>query len=107
LGLTTVDLFRLGNASGPQMENVRPKDITHFTRNGVVWVKAGQGGISTFSTPPAKYSGRIWKLDAGYDHGTLLLVWNDHAQHWSWEPVADMPLSAFKAELSIANPNFY
>jgi hypothetical protein len=88
------------------MDNVRPRDITYFQRKGLTWVAANTGGISTFASRGG-VSGRIWTLDAGYDYGALIIVWNDHGQHWSWEPANDMILTDYRAELSRANLHFY
>lgn len=102
---TPVVLYRLGNASDPKMDNVRPKDIDTFDVNGETWVRAGTGGIST-SQSPGPIKGKWWRLEAGYDYGVLLLVWNDHADHWSWEPAKDMRLLDFKDALHSTHPHF-
>jgi hypothetical protein len=62
---------------------------------------AGTGGISTFDRPGTR-AGRWWVLRAGYDYGNLLLVWNDHAHHWSWEPAQDMALATYQGLLAQA-----
>jgi hypothetical protein len=102
---TTVDLYRMGNATSARLDHVRPDDIAHFTSDGVVWVRAGTGGVSTFDATE-KRRGRWWWLAAGYEDGPRLLVWNDHGGHWSWEPVHDMPLDDYRVELAAANLAF-
>ena len=88
------------------MDNVRRgKDIEVYDVRGETWVRAGTGGIST-SDMPSQLRGTWWRLDAGYDHGELLLVWNDHGHHWSWEPSADMSLVTFKAALRATHAAF-
>ncbi len=105
MGRTTCDLYRMGNATSARLDHVRPIDVEHTVVAGVDWVRAGTGGVSTFSVP-APGKGRWWKLAAGYDYGTLLLVWNDVGNHWSWEPSIDMPLSDYRSLLDTANRHF-
>ncbi|MER2251646.1 hypothetical protein ABS772_17150 [Methylorubrum podarium] len=95
----------MGNAAGARLDHVRPVDLAHFHVGGVVWVRAGTGGISTFANP-RQDRGRWWRLPAGYDYGPLLLVENDHGDHWSWEPGVDMPLSDYRSLLMQANLRF-
>lgn len=102
---TSVDLFRMGNATSARLDHVRPIDVHQFLSNGVIWVKAGTGGVSTFDRI-ASVPGRWWKLSAGYDYGGLLLVWNDHGHHWAWEPAVDMTLSQYTGLLATANLAF-
>jgi len=106
MGTTPVDLYRRGNAMGPRMDYVRPIDVTSFTRNGVEWVAARSGGISTFasSTPPGR--GRIWRLPAGVLYSDELWLDNDHGNHWSWEPAQDMELTRYRALLAAVGRNF-
>lgn len=88
------------------MDHVRSKDVDTFTLGGETWVRAGTGGIST-SEVPGPLAGRWWRLDAGYDYGVLLLVWNDHDHHWSWEPSRDMRLLDFRTALKASHPDFF
>jgi hypothetical protein len=94
---THTDLYRLGNASSPRMDNVRVgKDIETYDRNGDTWVQARSGGVSTFSSPiggVGNLAKNQWKLDRGYSYDPLLYVVNDHGNHYNWEPNRDMPLS--------------
>jgi hypothetical protein len=88
------------------MDHVRPIDVMSFTRNGVQWVAARSGGISTFasSTPPGR--GRIWRLPAGVLYSDELWLDNDHGNHWSWEPAQDMELTRYRALLAAVGRNF-
>ncbi len=104
--ITACDLHRLGNATSARLDHVRPKDIEHFQYEGAAWVRFGSGGVSTFAVQRPPAAGQWWTLPAGYDYGGLLIVWNDHGQHWSWEPAADMALSAYKSLLGKANLEF-
>lgn len=102
---TTTDLYRRGNVSGPRMTNVRiSKDIVVFQVNGVDWVAARSGGISTFS---AQGPGRNWwRLPAGFDYPDELLVVNDHGNHYNWEPNVTMTLADFIALLGSTESAF-
>jgi hypothetical protein len=106
MAATSLDLFRAGNSTSARMQNVRPKDVVIFQRNGVAWVLGRSGGISTFDSK-ASSPGYWWCLPAGspYD-ARLLVVWNDHGNHWSWEPAFDMPLDEYKAALAAVDANF-
>jgi hypothetical protein len=105
LAKTTTNLFRRGDASGPRMAHVRiGKDIVVFQINGVDWVAARSGGVSTFSVPgPGK---NWWLLPAGYDYPDELLVVNDHGNHFNWEPRVDLTLANFIALLASTEPAF-
>jgi hypothetical protein len=110
MGVTTVDLYRSGNASGPCMHKVRLAplpDVDHYTDvHGHVWVKAGTGGISTFETPAPNWRGKAWRLRAGATHPASLRVWSDSPGHWLWEPANDMRLSDFCRDLESMNALF-
>ena len=91
---TTTDLFRRGNAVSPRLNHVRiGKDVEAFVRDGVDWVQAGSGGVSTFSSPGPGSS--WWVLPAEFEYPDDLVVVNDHGHHFSWEPRFDMPLAYF------------
>jgi hypothetical protein len=102
---TTTDLYRRGNAAGPRLAHVRiGKDIDVFSQNGVDWVAAHSGGISTFATPGAGIN--WWLLLAGFDYPDELAVVNDHGDHFNWEPSADMPLADFLSLLASVETAF-
>src|ERR1019366_1369452 len=108
MGTTSITLYRMGNASGPKMENVRIKfpdpDIDTFTdTQGVVWVRGDSGGVSTWEAPVTGLKGKSWRIPAGTPFSDQLRVWNDQPGHWSWEPVQDMSLSEFKDALFDVN----
>lgn len=103
---TTTDLYRRGNVSGPRMTRVRiGKDIVAFQLNGVDWVVARSGGVSTFSAPgPGK---NWWLLPAGFDYPDELLVVNDHGNHYNWEPNINLTLADFIALLGTTESAFH
>lgn len=102
---TTTDLYRRGNVSGPRMTQVRiGKDIVALQINGIDWVMARSGGVSTFSVQgPGK---NWWLLPAGFDYPDELLAVNDHGNHYNWEPNVDLPLADFIALLAAVGPAF-
>ncbi len=96
---TTTDLYRRGNALGPRLNHVRiGKDILTFFRNGIEFVHAHSGGISTFASPgPGR---NWWVLPAGSEYPDEISVINDHGDHYNWEPNVDLPLADFVALLA-------
>ena len=106
MAATSVDLFRARNAGGPRLDHIRRnRDVEAFQRNGVEWVRAGAGGVSTF-TSPKPWGGIWWRLPAGTVYDDLLLVYNDHGDHWVWEPAQDMEFDRYIALLAALNPEF-
>lgn len=59
MGITSCDLYRRGNSTGPRMDNVRPRDVKTFLKNGVVWVEGRSGGVSTFASPSPPGTGKV------------------------------------------------
>lgn len=104
MGATTTDLFRLGNASNARMDNVRDKDVTITEKDGEKWVKAKEGGISTFSVSSGK--DKEWKAPAGATYPADVYVYNDRGNHWSWAPNKDMKLSDFTGLMATCNDLF-
>src|SRR6266705_3035576 len=96
---TTTDLYRRGNALGPRMTHVRVgKDVLTFLRNGVEFVQAHSGGVSTFAVHgPGR---NWWRLPQGSDYPNEISVINDHADHYNWEPNTYLHLSDFVALLA-------
>ena len=103
---TTTNLYRRGNTGGPRMAHVRVgKDVSIFQRDGIDWVQAQTGGISTFSSSGP---GNLWwELPAGSEYPDDILVVNDHGHHFSWEPRIDMPLTDFVELLESIEPAFH
>ena len=61
------------------MDNIRTKDIEMYEDEGMTWVAANSGGISTFSL---QGSGKNWwKLDQGAEIPNELRVVNDYNNH--------------------------
>ncbi len=108
MGYTTVELYRAGNATSAKLDKPRFNfDLAVFQKNAMDWVRAGSGGMSTFESPDNAIKGVWWRLPAGTEYNdSLLLVWNDFANHWSWDPAVDMPLSEYISALSDVNVKF-
>ena len=80
------------------------KDIGVFESNGIDWVTAGSGGVSTFSVHgPGR---NWWLLLAGFTYPDELAVVNDHGDHYNWEPNVDMTLAEFIALLESVEASF-
>jgi hypothetical protein len=102
---TTTDLYRMGSTSSPRMDHVRlGKDIAPFEKDGVLWVAARSGGVSTFSMQGFRRN--WWRLPQGYAYPDALSVVNDHGNHYSWEPRVEMPVADYVALLAAVNPHF-
>jgi hypothetical protein len=106
VGVTPVDLYRAGNATGPRMDHVRPnRDIAVTQQNGVDWVHPLSGGISTREQPYWAFRG-WWRIPKGTAFSDLLTVRNDHGDHWSWEPARSMELAEYVRLLEGLNKEF-
>jgi hypothetical protein len=102
---TSVDLYRMGNAVSPRMDNVRSHDIECYEKDGEIWVVEKSGGISTFATQGAGKN--WWKLDQGTVIPDALSLVNDYSKHWSWEPRYTMRLDDYKIALQAVAAKFY
>ena len=100
-----LDLYRSGNAAGPGMERVRPKDVKLTQQNGVDWIYPNSGGVSTFEQRfwPAR---KWWLLPKGTDFSDLLVIRNDHRIHWVWEPAQGMEFAEYARLLNSLNVGF-
>lgn len=105
-GVVPVDLYRGGNSTSARMDNVRVTDVQIFHQGNRDWVVGGEGGISTFSTPPSNTK-NWWVIRAGteYDDNHFKLI-NDRGNHWSWAPADTMRLQHYKNYLSSLNNKF-
>lgn len=105
---TPCDLYRAGGVNaGPKMENVRPGDVTIFTRNSADYVKARSGGVSTWDSPDPTLGGRWWVMEKDADYDDNLLFLNpDGTGHYAWEPNVDMLVSDYEAILARLNGKF-
>jgi hypothetical protein len=84
------------------MDHVRVgKDVLTFEREGVVWVTAHSGGVSTFARPGVGL--HWWRIPRGCAYSEALLVHNDHGDHYLWEPRVDMPLMAYVMLLAMVH----
>jgi hypothetical protein len=100
-----LDLFRMGNASGPQLNKIRPEDVpTETVGEGpaaVVMVRA-EGGISTFDgIDQTKLNRKWWCIPAGTLLPETLVIKKDNLNrrngltHYSIRPARYMTLLEF------------
>ncbi len=102
---TPIDLYRMGNANSPRMDNVRFQDVENYEINGELWVVGNSGGISTFAIQGLRKN--WWKLDRDTDIPEELELVNDYGNHWSWEPRYTMRMEDYKAALRRVSDSFY
>jgi hypothetical protein len=102
LYLSQADLFRLGNASTPKLDNVREVDVELFERNGIQMVRANGKGISLFTEAGIARlkGGWLWKIPHGTPMPSGVALFNNHGTHYVICPIADMTLDGYKALLS-------
>jgi hypothetical protein len=105
VGVTPIDLYRAGNATGPKMDHVRPKDILIVQQNGADWVNPLTGGISTFENKIWNF-GHWWLVPQGTQFDDRLTIRNDHDDHWVWEPRQGMELAEYVRLLTAVNGLF-
>jgi hypothetical protein len=104
-GTIAVDLFRSGNSTNARMDNVRITDIEQITIGGIIYVKAGNGGIST-STSATGVSPTVWKIAKGTSYPDTITVFNDKPGHWAWRPTSQMTLDSFTALMASMHSKF-
>jgi hypothetical protein len=100
-----VDLFRMGNASGPRLDNVRPQDVDFMDENlpngEVVRMVHPRGGISTFDGVNPRLPGKWWRIPAGTMlPDSIRIVRDQHVPgtqltHYSLRPARYMTLLEF------------
>lgn len=107
LFLAEEDLLRIGNATSPRLDNLRPRDLDLFERNGVMMVIANGKGISLVNEKRLKetgMSGTVWKVPAKTPMPLGLGLNPDSdprkGGHYFICPVGDMTLSRY---LSLLN----
>ena len=111
--VTTVALYRSGNATSPRMAEVRtaltpainPDVEIEIEPSGLVLVKENSGGVSTWEQPDNDWR-RAWCLHAGSLFPKCLRLWNDEPGHWLWEPAFKMPLDDYQRALAAVNALF-
>lgn len=107
---TTLDLFRIGDATGPGLDMVWPgPHVSVKLVDGFNLAEGSpNGGASTRSSIYAlrRASSRWWRLPAGSKYSSRLIVRNDHGSHWLIEPATGMRLDAYEDLLRTLNGLF-
>jgi hypothetical protein len=110
MGVSTVDLYRNGNANSARLDHVRidgpTRDVDTYIQNGTVWVSANGKGVSSESSPDPNWNGKLWRFDGGLSFPDSLRLFQDDPGHWVWEPAHDMPLARYRDALATANSSF-
>jgi Tse2 ADP-ribosyltransferase toxins len=106
-----VDLFRIGNASGPRLDNVRPQDVDivdeKLPSGQVIRMVHPRGGISTFNGINRRLPGKWWRIPAGTTLPDTIRVVRDQRDpltqltHHSLRPTHYMTLLKFVGGLQI------
>ncbi len=106
-----VDLFRMGNASGPRLDNVRPQDVDivdeKLPSGQVIRMVHPRGGISTFNGINRRLPGKWWRIPAGTTLPDTIRVVRDQRDpltqltHYSLRPTHYMTLLEFVGGLQI------
>jgi Tse2 ADP-ribosyltransferase toxins len=104
-----VDLFRMGNASGPRLDNVRPQDVdiveANLPNGQVVRMVHPRGGISTFDGVNQRLPGKWWRIPAGTILPDTIRIVRDQRDprtqltHYSIRPTRYMTLVEFVSGL--------
>lgn len=106
-----VDLFRMGNASGPRLDNVRQQDVDivdeKLPGGQVIRMVHPRGGISTFDGINRRLPGKWWRIPAGPVLPDTIRVVRDlrdpliQLTHYSLRPTHYMTLLEFVGGLQI------
>lgn len=98
------DLYRLGNATGARLTNIRrPRDLDTMQMNGVTIAISNGKGISLFTKDRIEktpMSGWVWRISRGTQLPFGLKLINDRHGHYSICPISNMPLDEFSGLLS-------
>ena len=91
MGITSVDLYRSGNSSSPNLDRVRitgpDRDVdTYVDAVGTTWVEANGKGVSTEDASNPAWRGTPWRLQAHSPYPDTLVVWEDEPHHYAWAP---------------------
>ena len=107
LYLLDEDLYRLGNATSPKLNNVRSQDVDTYENNGILLVMANGKGVSLFNLQELQrrethLSGWVWKIPQGTSPPTGLAVRPDPTSpgHFFLCPVSVMNMDRYRALLS-------
>lgn len=93
------ELFRLGNATDPQLSKVRSRDVDVIEVDGKMMIVANDKGISLFDMTGIRLSpmsGWVWKFPQDTPLPTGLHLVNDKPHHYCIAPVRNMFVDEFK-----------
>ncbi len=93
------ELFRLGNATDPQLSKVRARDVDVIEVDGKMMIVANGKGISLFDMTGIRLSpmtGWVWKFPPNTEVPFGLHLVNDKPNHYCIAPVRNMFIDEFK-----------
>ena len=96
------ELFRLGNATDPQLSKVRARDVDVIEVDGKMMIVANEKGISLFGMTGIRLSpmtGWVWKFPPNTPLPAGLHLVNDKPHHYCIAPVRNMFVDEFKVLL--------
>lgn len=107
LDMLDEDLFRLGNATSPKLQNVRPQGVDTYENNGIQMVYANRKGVSLFNLQElqrreSRMAGWVWKIPQGTLPPSGLAVHPDPTSpgYFFLCPVSVMTMDRYRALLS-------
>ncbi len=110
MGVTPLDLYRLGDAQGAALDNARiGVDVRVYDVNGVDWVIAENTGVSVRNVMQRLRRGspsRWWLLPAGTQFPDVLSLFADHGNHLMFVPIRDMPYADYIDALAVVSLGF-
>ena len=100
LYISQEDLFRLGNGTSSRISDVKPREISTTTINGIETVVADGRGISLYNKEgldKAPLTGWVWIIKSGttFPSGLKLIQDDDPFGHYTLAPMYNMPLNQY------------
>jgi len=96
------DVFRLGNATGSRLSNVRLRDVKITKIHGINVVIANGKGVSIFDKEGinlSPMSGWVWHISKNIPLPKGLMLVQDKKHHYCVAPTKNMPVDKYKGLL--------
>ncbi len=100
LYLAQEDLYRFGNSTSSRISNVRPREITTVSMNGIETIVANGNGVSLFNKTGLEathLTGWVWEIkqNTHFPMGLKLVKDTKGLGHYLLAPAHNMPLSQY------------